>query len=296
MQALPSLPSDVCLIEMKNNTGGLDIDQSQLFLHIGLSNGVLLRALVDPISDSRPRYLGTQPIKLIKINIQGEPAMLAISSRPWLCYNFMSKYQISPLSIEEVKNVAPFSSLQCKEGMIGIFGSSLKIFSVDKLGEMFNQVSMPLMYTARAMQYDINLQRIITLETDHLTYDSDTRETIKNQIYEHTGDEEYKNVPENQIGYPKAPNGQWASCVRVINPTDLTTTELFELSGNEAAFSMIITNKLGAGDMTYLVLGSAKDMKIKPKSCTIGYISIYFFTPEGKLQLMHKTATEDLPM
>mmetsp|Transcript_37114 Transcript_37114/g.36700 ORF Transcript_37114/g.36700 Transcript_37114/m.36700 type:complete len:282 (-) Transcript_37114:680-1525(-) len=281
---------------MKNNTGGLDMDQSQLFLHIGLSNGVLLRAQVDPISDSRARYLGTQPIKLRKVIVQGEPAMIAISSRSWLCYNFMSKYQMSPMSIEGLTSVASFSSEQCREGMIGIFGSSLKIFAVDKLGEMFNQITMPLMYTVRDMKYDLEMKKIFTLETDHLTYDSSTREIIKNQIYEHTGDEEYKNVPENQIGYPKAPNGQWASCIRVINPIDLTTVHLMELGANEAAFSMFITDRLGAGDTTYLILGSAKNMKIKPKSCDLGFISVYYFTQDGDLRLMHKTQTEDLPM
>ncbi len=180
--------------------------------------------------------------------------------------------------------------------MIGIFGSSLTIFTVDKLGEMFNQISMPLLYTARDMQYDVDLKKVFTLETDHITYDSNTREMIRNQIYEHTQDEEYKKVNENQIGYPKAPDGTWASCLRVINPVDLSTDHLLELSSNEAAFSMLVTNKLGAGDTTYLILGSAKNMKLKPKSCDMGFISVYYFTKDGDLRLFHKTATEDLPM
>jgi splicing factor 3B subunit 3 len=116
VQALPALPSSVCLIEMKNNTGALDIDQLQLFLHIGLANGLLLRATVDLInssrtstsynqltSDSRARYLGTKPIKLIKVNVHGQPAMLALSSRPWLCYNYMSKYTMAPLSYDPIE-------------------------------------------------------------------------------------------------------------------------------------------------------------------------------------------------
>ena len=37
VQALPTAPSSVWLIEMKNNIGSMDIDQTQLFLHIGLS-------------------------------------------------------------------------------------------------------------------------------------------------------------------------------------------------------------------------------------------------------------------
>lgn len=180
--------------------------------------------------------------------------------------------------------------------MVGILESSLRIFSVEKLGEMFNQINMPLMYTARGMQYDANMKKIITIETDHLTYDSNTRNMIREQIYEATEDEEYKTVSETQIGYPKAAKGVWASCIRVIDPVGPKTLELIELTGNESAFSMIVTDKLGAGDRTYVVIGSAKDMSLHPKSCTIGFISVYFFDLDHKLQLFHKTATEDVPM
>lgn len=300
VQALPTEASDVCLIEMKNNVGTMDMDQTQLFLHIGLSNGVLLRAAVDSItgnlSDSRNRYLGTKPLKLIKVTVQGLPAMLALSSRPWFCYNFMSKYYVAPLSYDALDYASCFSSEQCKEGMVGVTESSLKIFSVDKLGEMFNQVSMPLAYTVRAMEYDMTMSKIITVETDHLAYSIETRKLIRKQIYEATEDEEYNSVPEQQVGYPKAGKGQWASCIRITDPKDLSTHQLLELAGNESAFSMIVTDKLGAGDVTYLVLGSAKDMCLHPKSCVSGYISVYYFDQDHKIRLIHKTPTEDLPM
>jgi splicing factor 3B subunit 3 len=61
---LPGIPESVCLIEMKNtgNVGSLGIDETQLFLHVGLNNGVLLRTAVDSVtgvlSDSRTRFLG----------------------------------------------------------------------------------------------------------------------------------------------------------------------------------------------------------------------------------------------
>lgn len=128
VQALPTFPSSVCLIEMKNNIGVKDMDQTQLFLHIGLNNGVLLRAAVDSItgnlSDSRARYLGTHPISLVKVLVQGMPAMLALQSDPtsetgvggtsraWFCYNFMSKYFVAPLSYDPIKYASCFSSEQ----------------------------------------------------------------------------------------------------------------------------------------------------------------------------------------
>jgi len=88
----------VSLIEMKNvsNSSNILNDESELFLHIGLSNGVLLRTSVDHVtgslSDTRTRYLGQKAVSLFKINVQNNPSLLAVSSKPWLCYNFMSKY------------------------------------------------------------------------------------------------------------------------------------------------------------------------------------------------------------
>jgi splicing factor 3B subunit 3 len=76
-------------------------ESSDLYLHIGLSNGVLLRTAVDVItgnlSDTRTKYLGNKPVSLFKVNVQGAHSMLAVSSKPWLCYNFMSKYFITNL-------------------------------------------------------------------------------------------------------------------------------------------------------------------------------------------------------
>jgi splicing factor 3B subunit 3 len=62
-------------------------EQQALYLNIGLSNGVMLRTMVDPISgtltDTRTRYLGSKPVKLFRIKIQGKDSVLALSSRPW---------------------------------------------------------------------------------------------------------------------------------------------------------------------------------------------------------------------
>jgi len=101
-QALPSTPENVSLLEMNStNTSSYMNESSDLYLHIGLSNGVLLRTAVDVItgnlSDTRTKYLGNKPVSLFKVNVQGAHSMLAVSSKPWLCYNFMSKYFITNL-------------------------------------------------------------------------------------------------------------------------------------------------------------------------------------------------------
>ena len=71
---------------------------------------------------------------------------------------------------------------------------------------------------------------------------------------------------------------------------------MIELPHNEAAFSLLVTNKLGKGDRTYCIVGTAKDMTLHPRTWAVGYIYIYYFDDEGKLKQFHKTPTEDVPL
>lgn len=89
----------------------------------------------------------------------------------------------------------------------------------------------------------------------------------------------------------------WASCIRIVEPTELKTLALIELPEGEAGFGLMVSSTLGEPGEQFLVLGSAKNMKLHPQSCTVGYISVYRFNEDGSdLELLHKTATEDLPL
>ena len=76
----------------------------------GLANGVLLRTEVDPVtgqlSDTRQRFLGTRPPKLCSAAVRGNRAMLALSSRPWLGYSDMGRYNLVPLSYEALDHAS----------------------------------------------------------------------------------------------------------------------------------------------------------------------------------------------
>jgi splicing factor 3B subunit 3 len=93
MQALPTLPESLCIVEMGATEDG---SHGTLYLNIGLENGVLLRTVLDPvtgdIADTRTRYLGSRPVKLFRIRMQGGEAVLAMSSRSWLSYNFQNRF------------------------------------------------------------------------------------------------------------------------------------------------------------------------------------------------------------
>ena len=65
---------------------------------------MLLRTQVDRItgqlSDTRTRFLGTRPPKLFAANVKSQRSMLSLSSRPWLGYSDMGRYNLTPLSYE----------------------------------------------------------------------------------------------------------------------------------------------------------------------------------------------------
>lgn len=65
--------------------------------------------------------------------------MLALSSRPWLGYSDMGRYNLTPLSYEALDYSSGFSSEQCPEGFCAVAKNTLRILSLERLGESFNQ-------------------------------------------------------------------------------------------------------------------------------------------------------------
>ena len=128
VQALTSPPSALSIMAMTDSTSG----GSTLYLHIGLYSGVYLRTVLDEItgdlSDTRTRFLGLKPAKLFRVSIKGQPAVLALSSRPWLGYSDVQTngFMLTPLNYVGLEWGWMFSSEQCLEGMVGIEGQNLR--------------------------------------------------------------------------------------------------------------------------------------------------------------------------
>jgi splicing factor 3B subunit 3 len=299
LQALPGNPQSVCLSEMRSTV--FKTEEPELYLHVGLGNGVLIRTAVDPItgalSDSRNRFIGTKPVQLFKAAINGGPAMIALSSRSWICYTYMSKYEATPLSHEAFDYACSFSSKQCPEGIVGICGNSLRIVSPERLGELFNQNIIPLRYTPRKMLVNEQTKQLIILEADNGMLPYKDRVKAKEDLIAKTQDEEYKKLDERLMGYPRAPSGKWASCVRILSPQDLSTIELLEFEENEVALSCAIVNFASRPNQPFLVIGTAKDVTLQPRKCTAAFISLYAFLEGGKkLELYYKMPVEDIPL
>lgn len=102
VQTFPCSVESVCILEMQNDENQEEGPTQQLFLYVGLSSGILMRTSIDNISgkltDSRSRFLGLKPVKCIRTTVHGKPGLLALSSRPWLIYNYMDHYMTSLLS------------------------------------------------------------------------------------------------------------------------------------------------------------------------------------------------------
>lgn len=145
IQALPSLAESLCMMEMMSQDYGTEsatLSTTQTFLFMGLNNGVLLRSTVDSLtgqlSDTRTRYLGTKQVKCFRVQANGSSGMLALSSRPWLCYNHTQKIFMQPLSYDYLDYAASFNTKDFIGGIVGISGSTLRIIAPERYGELFN--------------------------------------------------------------------------------------------------------------------------------------------------------------
>lgn len=319
LQSVSSPPESLLFLEVQASLGGEDgaDHPANLFLNAGLQNGVLYRTVVDMVtgtlSDARSRFLGLRAPKLFSILVRGRQAMLCLSSRPWLGYIHQGHFLLTPLSYETLEYAASFSSDQCAEGVVAVAGDALRVFTIERLGESFNETAIPLRYTPRKFVVHPKRKLLLMIESDQGAFTAEEREAAKKESFEaagmgengnaeqmENGDDEENNNPltDEQYGYPKAEAGRWVSCIRVLDPRTTQTTCLLELQDNEAAFSMCTVNFHDKEYGTLLAVGTAKGLQFWPKrSFEAGYIHIYRFKEDGKvLELLHKTQVEGVPL
>lgn len=319
LQSVSSPPESLLFLEVQASLGGEDgaDHPASLFLNAGLQNGVLFRTVVDMVtgqlSDARSRFLGLRAPKLFSISVRGRQAMLCLSSRPWLGYIHQGHFLLTPLSYETLEYAASFASDQCAEGVVSVAGDALRVFTIERLGEAFNETAIPLRYTPRKFVVQPKRKLLVMIESDQGAFTAEEREAAKKESFEasgmgengnteqmENGDDEENNDPlsDEQYGYPKAESGKWVSCIRVLDPRTTQTTCLLELQDNEAAFSMCTVNFHDKEYGTLLAVGTVKGLQFWPKrSFEAGYIHIYRFKEDGKvLELLHKTQVEGVPL
>jgi splicing factor 3B subunit 3 len=351
MQAFPAAPHSLLISNMDES------NVESLSLYVGLQNGVLYRSGISntdaSLTDTRKRFLGPSAVKLFAVNIREKSAVLALSSRSWLAYNYQGKFQITPLSYETLYYASSFCSEQCPEGVVCISTNTLRIVAVEKLGELFNSQIVPLRYTPRKFVIHPDTNNLVIIESDQNVYRWEVQQEMKKQLLqtlneelgegdaskestaaegrniksarqiadeEGKDDEEMEDQNENEnlvqetksdlkeasldggpsdafVGVPHAGIGRWASCIRVIEPSQLESTFLLELPENEAAFSLCILPFQNRPGHLFLAVGTIQNLVYAPQSFTAAFIHIYQFVREGAgLQLLHKTQVSEVPL
>lgn len=321
VQSVSSAPESLLFLEVLASVGGEDgaDHPASLFLNAALHSGVLFRTVVDMVtgqlSDSRSRFLGLRAPKLFSVILRGRRAILCLSSRPWLGYIHQGHFLLTPLSYETLEYASSFSSDQCAEGVVAVAGNFLRVFTIERLGETFNETVIPLRYTPRKFVLQPRRKLLVVIESDQGAFTAEEREAARKECFEaagagengngtmemeNGGDDEDKDDPlsDEHYGYPKAESEKWVSCIRVLDPRSATTTCLLELQDNEAAFSVCTVNFHDKEYGTLLAVGTAKGLQFFPKrSLVAGYIHIYRFLEDGKsLELLHKTQVEGVPL
>lgn len=99
-----------------------------------------------------------------------------------------------------------------------------------------------------------------------------------------------------QVDLITASSGNWASCVRIVEPISRKTLHLYELENNEHALSMCIVN-FDNRDETYVCVGSIKDYQVHPnRNNSVCYITTFLLNEKtSTLELVHKTEIFEIP-
>ncbi|KAL5455420.1 hypothetical protein PMIN06_004506 [Paraphaeosphaeria minitans] len=313
VQGLSSPPSDL-IINYMNDKSPRGYSQ---FLHIGLRSGVYIRSVLDEkdgeIGDTRRRFLGPEAITFARVTAAGEPAVVAMTSRPWLAYTHprTSVLQLTPLNYIPFKSAWNFDGSAFK-GIICVNANELRIFTFNDLLDNTTYEPIPLRYTPRKFVSYPDQGLFYVIESEHNTIGADIRQTLIDQAksndgakMETGGEEALTNghtygdeLDPTKFGYPKA-QGQWASCIQIVDPvTEKKVLQSLELKDNKSAVSVALTyfESRGDNDM-YLCVGTVKDLRFTPYQYKSASIQLYKVSPDGRqLEFVHETEVPQPPL
>lgn len=177
LQALTSVPNDLLILEMNNN----------LYVHIGLENGVYIRTLLDDktgsLSDTRTKYLGSEPVLLNKLIFNNSNIVLACSNNSWLIHDFNNNFQINKILIDNLKYGSIFNSEDIRNGIVGIHDKKLTIFTIQELFQPFNLNSISLKTTGKKiLNFENNLFILERFENSNIIEKFNINGELENSI------------------------------------------------------------------------------------------------------------------
>ena len=200
---------------------------------------------------------------------------------------------MTPLSTVPLDHAANFNSEQCSDGLVAISGDTLRILTVERLGETFNTQSVPLLHTPRRFAIHPSTNHLVILETDRNSMSLREREQLKQQL-----DPDLPSLEEQRLyGEPKPlVKDYWASCVRLLDVKENKTLDLVELDPNEGAFSMCTSVFKDRGGEVYIIVGTATNISLHPLTAGQGYLYVFRVKDSKQLELLHKVNERDLYM
>lgn len=268
-QTFTSTPESITIAELGG--GGMDLNySSQLYLNVGLQSGELVRTRLDRISGdlSEPvrRYLGTKPVNLFNVRTKGRHALLACTNKSWLVYTHQSRCHLSPISFEAFEFASSFSSPQVSEGIVAISGSTLRVLTIEGLGDIYNQRKHNLEATPRRFVVHPQSGNVVVMMTDRLPL------LIR-------PDDEYD---------------RWRSMIKLIDPNSDKVYQEVMYESDQAALSIELAT-FGTSS-AYIHVGVSTDYKLKTNSSKKNEIYTYSISNTGlELQFLHKTECEAIP-
>ncbi|KAK6464643.1 CPSF A subunit region-domain-containing protein [Scheffersomyces coipomensis] len=303
LQALSSHSTSLLLISDKDGKSTV---------HIGMDNGLYVRTALDEIngglSDTRIKYLGSKPVSLSSVSLATIPqAVLAVSSKPWICYNLNESYKVTPLLGTKLSKGVSFISEDIGgEGIVAIDGNDLIIFTIGEEDTVFDQnqdfniKKLKLRYTPRKLVVD-NSSSTATNKVVYIA-ESDfgvkgpypsfqSTESTKQEI-----DEEYFDA----FGYAKKLNS-WATCIQVVNIVNEEANEIIqslEFLNDETILSMTKIKFESTGSHEHLIVGTSTNQKFLPNSCDASHLYTFKINPkkQSTLEFIHKTELDEQPV
>ncbi|CAM9238590.1 unnamed protein product [Heterosigma akashiwo] len=117
------------------------------------------------------------------------------------------------------------------------------------------------------------------------------------EMEEEEEDEEGAAAAAPAVRGPAPPTeGKWASCVRVLDPAAGETRELLEMGDNEAAFSCATCVFHGRGGEAFVVVGTARHLRLHPAPAAGGCFLHVYRLIEDRLVPLHRTPVEEVPL
>lgn len=82
-------------------------------------------------------FLGGRPVRQAAVRVGGQTAVLSLSTRTWLSYRHHNNFLTAPLAYGALDAASQFyADGDC---VVAISQDSMRFFTIEKLGQLFNQ-------------------------------------------------------------------------------------------------------------------------------------------------------------